>query len=80
MADIPVRYTGDLFPTHETWEYIHHPCDTPDELQFCDEDIRAAFRGRIHPIGVPTQVQLIREVRLLRETMAEYLRPKAVIS
>lgn len=39
----------------------------PDELQFMDADIAAAFSGCIYPTGTPTQVQLARELRRFRE-------------
>lgn len=40
-----------------------------DELQFVDEDIRAAFADRRYLLGTPTMVQLVRELQLLRRAL-----------
>jgi hypothetical protein len=41
-----------------------------DELAHVDSDIAERFKGRSWISGIPTQMQLIKELRLLREAMA----------
>lgn len=44
-----------------------------NELSYVDEDIAARFKGQMLQWmqGMPTQMQLIKELRLLREALAK---------
>lgn len=42
----------------------------PDELSFVDEDIQELFKGCSYIMGMPLMAQLIKELRLWRETKA----------
>lgn len=41
----------------------------PDELSLCDEDVRKVFERKTYIVGLPTQAQLVKELRLLRIEM-----------
>lgn len=38
----------------------------PNELSYCDDDIKAIFEGTNYIVGLPSVAQLIKELRLLR--------------
>ncbi len=41
----------------------------PDELSLVDEDIREVFEGCNYIVGMALMAQLIKEIRLLRESL-----------
>jgi len=41
----------------------------PDTLSLCDDEIKAIFEGKAYDVSLPIQAQLIKEIRLLRETI-----------
>lgn len=43
--------------------------DTPNELQFVDDDIRKEFEGKSHFIGTPSLVQLNRNMSKMIEIL-----------
>ena len=44
--------------------------EPPRELDFVDEDIRAMFENKGgYPIGMPTQVQIVKELQALRRSI-----------
>lgn len=65
----PVQETPKVFDLPPEGAVWNVSCTAPDELQFVDKDIRKAFEGKVYIIGTPTQVQLAREIRLLRIQM-----------
>lgn len=46
-----------------------------DELKFVDEDIKKAFAGVSHLQGIPTQVQLNRNIQKLCEILSKTNEP-----
>ena len=43
----------------------------PNELSYCDDDIKAIFKGTNYTVGLPSVAQLIKELRLLRICLAD---------
>jgi hypothetical protein len=43
----------------------------PDTLSICDDEIKAIFVGKSYDVGLPIQAQLVKEIRLLRETIVQ---------
>ena len=43
--------------------------EQPDELSFVDDDIRELFKGCSYIMGMPLMAQLIKELRLLRDSI-----------
>jgi len=43
----------------------------PDELSFVDDDVRELFEGCSYIMGMPLMAQLIKELRLLRDSLLE---------
>jgi len=48
---------------------VYHVAGIELALQFCDADIQEVFRGKKCPVVAPLVVQLIREVRKLRDAL-----------
>jgi len=44
----------------------------PDTLSLCDDEIKAIFEGKAYDVSLPIQAQLVKEIRLLRETIVRY--------
>ena len=54
----------------EDYEMFMQIPEPPRELEFLDADIRAMFENKGgYPIGMPTQVQLVKELRSLRKSL-----------
>ena len=54
-----------MLEIHDAITSVEHP----DELSFVDEDIRELFKDCNYVMGMPLLVQLIKELRLLRESL-----------
>lgn len=48
--------------------------ELPDTLSICDDEIKAIFQGKSYDVGLPIQAQLIKELRLLRESIVQLQR------
>ncbi len=46
-------------------------CETPDELDFVNEDIKKAFEGKSYFIGTPSIAQLSRNIKELVNIMGK---------
>ena len=57
-----VRIVGDVTTMTTTMFAL-------DELKFVDEDISEAFKGCAYPHGLPTQMQMARNMRELRDSV-----------
>ena len=50
--------------------YLEVPyCDPEEELKFVDQDIAEACRKMTYTIGLPTQIQLARNLRRVAEAL-----------
>lgn len=47
--------------------------EIPNELDFVDEDIKEAFKGKSYFVGTPSNLQLARNVKILSDVMQEFL-------
>jgi hypothetical protein len=43
----------------------------PNELDYCDDEVKAIFKGKSYQLGMPTQVQLVVSIRKLTAALAE---------
>lgn len=58
-----------LDPTGHPTRRNGPPPNVVDELSYCDDEVKAIFHGKVWPIGLPTQVQLIFTIRKLIDTI-----------